>query len=82
MEVPRLGVKSEVQLPAYTTAPAIRDSSRICDLYHTLWQRWILNPLNKARDQTCLLLDISQVLSGDSRRHSPWLMDRGKQDRA
>ena len=34
MEVPRLGVKSELQLPAYATATAMPDLSRICDLHH------------------------------------------------
>ena len=38
MEGPRLGVQSELQLPAYTT--------------HRSWQHRILNPLSKARDQT------------------------------
>ena len=31
VEVPRLGVKSELQLPAYTIATAMRDVSHICD---------------------------------------------------
>ena len=31
MEVPRLGFKSELQLPAYTTATATGDPSHICD---------------------------------------------------
>ena len=35
MEVPRLGVKLELQLPAYTTATAISDLSRVCDLRHS-----------------------------------------------
>ena len=34
MEVPRLGVESELQLPAYTAATATPDPSRICDLHH------------------------------------------------
>ena len=33
MEVPRLGVKSELQLLAYTTVTATPDPSRICDLH-------------------------------------------------
>ena len=33
MEVSRLGVESELQLPAYTTAIAILDLRHICDLY-------------------------------------------------
>ena len=32
MEVPRLGVESELQLLAYTTATAIRDLSYLWDL--------------------------------------------------
>ena len=31
MEVPRLGVKSELRLPAYATATAMWDPSRICE---------------------------------------------------
>ena len=36
MEIPRLEVKSELQLPAYTTATATWDPSCICDLHHSL----------------------------------------------
>ena len=61
MEVSRLGVELELQLLAYATATAISDLSRICDLYHSSWQRWILNLLSKTRDQTCILLDASWV---------------------
>ena len=32
MEVPRLGVESELQLPAYTTATAMPDPSNVWDL--------------------------------------------------
>ena len=59
MEVPRLGVKSELQLPVYATA--MPDLSYINDLYHSLQQHWNLNPLCKAMDQTCILKDTSQV---------------------
>ena len=52
MEAPSLGVELELQLPAYTTATAMPDPSHICDLRHSSWQCWILNPLSKARDQT------------------------------
>ena len=34
MEVPRVGVKSELQLPAYATARATRDLSCIFNLHH------------------------------------------------
>ena len=52
MEVPRLGVKSEPQLPAYTTATAtaMPGLSLICDLHHSSEQRWVLSPLSEARD--------------------------------
>ena len=52
MEVLRLGVKSELQLLAYTTATATAtgDSSHICDLPDSSRQCQILNPLSKARD--------------------------------
>ena len=52
MEVPRLGVERELQLPAYTTATAMPDLSHVCDLHHSSGQHQILNPLSKARDQT------------------------------
>ena len=61
MEVPRLGVESEVFLPAYTTATAMPDPSHICDLHCSPWQRQILNPLSKARDRTCILMVPSRV---------------------
>ena len=32
------------------------DQSLVFELYHNLWQRQILNPLNQARDQICNLL--------------------------
>ena len=61
MEVTRLGIKSELQLPAYTTGKAMWDPSYICDLHHSSWQRQIFDPLSKARDQTCVLMDTRQV---------------------
>ena len=35
--------------------------SQDCDLYHSSQQCWILNPLSKARDQTCILMSTSQI---------------------
>ena len=52
MEVPKLEVQLELQLPAYTTAAAMRDPSRIFDLHHSTWQHWILHPPSEARDQS------------------------------
>ena len=50
MEVPRLGVKSELQLPAYAAATAMYDLNGFCDLHHNSQKCRILNPLSKARD--------------------------------
>ena len=61
MEVPRLGVELELQLPAFATATAVQDLSHICNLYHSSWQYQILNPLSKARDRILILMDTSQV---------------------
>ena len=63
MEVPRLGVQSELQLLAYTTASATADLSCICDLHHSSRQCRILNPLSGARDRTPVLMDTSRVLN-------------------
>ena len=49
MEVPRLGVELELQLPACTTATATLDPSRAHNLHHSSRQRRILNPLGRAR---------------------------------
>ena len=63
MEVPGLGIKSELQLPAYTTATATPYLSHICNLRLSLQQHWILNPLSETRDWTRILMDASWVLN-------------------
>ena len=50
MEVPRVGVESELQLLAYITATASQDPSHICELHHSSRQCQIPDPLGKARD--------------------------------
>ena len=55
MEVPWLGVESELQLPAFATAIAMPDLSLLGDLHHSLWQCLILIPLIKARSRTHIL---------------------------
>ena len=47
----------------YTTATAMRDLSRVCDLHCSSWQYRILRPLSESRDLTCILMDTSQVLN-------------------
>ena len=60
MEVPRLGVASELYLPAYATATATPDPSCVSNLHHSAGQHQFLNPL--ARDGTRILMDTSQML--------------------
>ena len=61
MEVPRLRVKSELQLPAYTAATAMVDLSQICNLHYSSRQCQITDPLSKATDRSCILVDMIQV---------------------
>ena len=61
MEFPRLGVQSELEPLAYAIATATQDLSCVCNLHHSSGQHQILNPLSKARDQTCVLMDTSWV---------------------
>ena len=61
MEVPRLRVQSELQLPTYATATATPDPSGICDLHHSSWQCRVLNLLSKAREGTRILVATSWV---------------------
>ena len=56
-EIPRLGVQSESELPAYPTATAMQDPSRVCDPHNSSRQCQILNPLSEARDQTHIFMD-------------------------
>ena len=80
MEVSRLGVKSELQLLlTYTTATVTQDPSHICDLHHSSQQRWILNPLNEARDRTHNLTVPSQILFCCATTGTPFfLLKNGK----
>ena len=59
IEVPRLGVESELQPLAYAIATS--DPSHICNLYHSSQQHRILNPLRDVRDQTCVLVVSSHI---------------------
>ena len=61
MEIPRLGVEGELQLPAYATAIATQDPSLVGDLHHSSWQHRIPDPLSEATDQTRILMDPSWI---------------------
>ena len=52
VEVPRLGVESELQLQAYATATAMLGLSCVWDLHHSSRQCWILDSLSEARHRT------------------------------
>ena len=68
MEVPELGVESELQLLSCATATATQDLSCIHDLHCNLEQCWILNPLSETRGQTCILTETTQVFNSWSHK--------------
>ena len=53
MDVSKLRLELHLQPPAH----AMWDPSLTCDLHHSSWQGWLLNPLSEARGQTCVLTD-------------------------
>ena len=57
IEVPRLRVKSELQLLAYITDPATWDPSHVCNLHHSSRQ----HPPSEARDRVPILMDTSLI---------------------
>ena len=61
MEIPRLGVESELQLLTYTTATSMWGPSHVGDLRHGSQQHRIPNPLNEVRDETGILMDTSRI---------------------
>ena len=71
MEVARLWVVSELQLPTYATATAAPDLSCICKLHRSSQQRLISDPLSKARDWTCILMDTSWICFCCTTRGTP-----------
>ena len=78
MEVPRLGVKLELQLLAYATATAMPDLSHAGDLHHSSRQRQILNLLSGAGDRTYILKNTSWICPAGPRRElpDPWVFDK------
>ena len=72
IEVPRLGVELELQLPAYTADMAMQDLSCVCSLHHGSLQHRVLNPLREAGDGTHVLMDTSWVLNPPSHSRNSW----------
>ena len=68
MEVPRLRVKSELQLPAYTTVTATWDPSHVSDLRHSSQQCQIPNPWSKTRNQTRVLMVLVRFIPTEPQR--------------
>ena len=75
MDVPRLGIRLELQLPAYTTAIVIPGPRCICDLnlHCSSWQCQILKLLSKARDRTCIPMYTGWILNLLSHNGNPSL---------
>ena len=73
MEVPRLGVESELQLLPYTTATATRDLSHIYDLHHRWWQCQILDPRSEAGIQAETLRFLVRFITAELQGELPIL---------
>ena len=63
MEVPRLGVELELQLPAYTTATATWDWAVSVTYHAACGHAGSFNQLSKDRDPNHILMDTAQVLN-------------------
>ena len=63
MAVTRLGVESELQLPAYATATATPGPNCLCNLHRSSLQHRIFNPPSEARDRAFILMDTSWLLN-------------------
>ena len=74
MEVPRLGVESELQLLVYTTATATPDLSCVCDLYHSSRLHQIPDPLIDARDWTHTVMDTNWIYFHCSTTETPEIL--------
>ena len=53
--------KASVEEIIYDQENAGRDASRVCNLHHSSWQHWILNPLSKDRNRTPNLMVPIQI---------------------
>ena len=71
MEVPRLGLESELQLLAYAAYAAMWDPSHVCDLHHSSWKRQILNPLSEARGGTASSWVLFRLVTTEPQQELP-----------
>ena len=53
--------RGRIRAAAASYSHSTTDPSSFCDLHHSSWQHWTLNPLSKARDLTCNLMVPSQI---------------------
>ena len=60
MDIPRLGVNQNYSCLPMLQLPTL-DQSHVCNPHHSSRQCGMLNPLSKARDWTCVLMDTSWV---------------------
>ena len=72
IEVPRLGVDLELQLPGCTTASTPPDLSQVYNLHHSSRQCSILNQLSEAGHQTRNLMVPSWIHFLCSTMGTPW----------
>ena len=73
IEIPRIGVQSELLLAGYTRAAEMPEPSCVCNLCQSSWQLLIPNPLSKATDQTCKLMVPSQICFHCTTMGIPWM---------
>ena len=74
MEIPRLEIESELQLPAYTTPMAMQDPSRVCDLHHSSRQHCIPDHWAKPKIKTASSWILVRFISPLPQREFPLLL--------
>ena len=71
MQVPPLGVDSELKLQTNATATVTPDPRYVCELHCSSGQCQILHQLSKARDRTCILMNTSWLCNPLSHNRNP-----------
>ena len=57
----------------WITAKVTQDLSHVCKLHHSSWQRWIPNPMSRAREQTCVLMILVGLATTEPQQELPTL---------